>query len=507
MRQVLCTSAAIVALCLAACGTSGTKSADDPTNTDDGNSTKTTTHVATSSTDSFVQLQRVEGKKFVEILEVKALDDGRVLYCSGVKGLVVLDATKPGAARQLHRLKSKLSHQRFPRCQHLAVEGKHVYVTNRGDEVQTTPFVAAFDLSGDSPKEVATFSSKKLSIEGVATSGKHVFVAAHDKGIVILEHLGSSLKQIATLDGFTNAWDIVVNGSTLYVADGKAGLVTVDVATPSKPRIVGRAKYEGNSQSLTFDAKTNTAWVAAGSEGVIAVDVADPATPKVVGSYDSPGSALQVAVANGHAFVADWNDVRVLDIKDRTKPRVVASERIKTGGSYPRVLGVSANKNYAYVGEWTGLYAYKFNPAVLGPDLWLETGRLDFGKIAKGATSDNAVIIENHGTKKLNVRSIEVTGSSAYTITQKQASLEPGAAALIKVTFAPVSGDEARATLVFHSDDPDEPKRQVVLSANKEGKGVGQQSPEVLGKLLRGGDFKLSSLRGKVVVLAYFSTF
>jgi len=491
-------------LCLAACGTSTTSKKPDP-NTRDPASKSTN---AASAADPFVQLQRVDGSKFVEILEVKALADGRVLYCSGVKGLVILDARTPGAAKPIHtKIRSKLSHARFPRCQHLAVEGKYIYVTNRGDEVQTTPFVAAFDDSGATPKEVATYIAKNLSIEGVTAAGKYVYVAAHDRGILVLEHSGASLKQLTNLTGFQNAWAIAAHGNHLYVADGKAGLVVVDVTAPSRPRIVGRAKFDGNSQSLTLDPKTMTAWVAAGSGGVVAVDVSAATRPRVVGSYDSPGSALQVALSNRFLFVADWNDVRVLDIKDRTKPRVVASERIKTGGSYSRVLGVSANKNYAFVGEWTGLYAYEFKPNVAAPDLWLETERMDFGTIAAGKTDKNAVIVENHGNKKLTVNAIEVTGTKSFSIDKTRLTLQPGGVALVHINFAPVNDGEAEARLVFRSDDPDEPSREVVLTGNTETKGVGQQVPEVLGKRLRGGEFKLSSLRGKVVVLAYFSTF
>ncbi len=504
MRHQLGMVAAVAGYFLVACGTSGSNSSGDIERTATG---KPLPSSVVPAGDPFVQEQRVPGSTFVEILEVTALADKRVMYCSGVRGLVILDASDPGTLKPVHKLKSKLSHKRFPRCQHLAVEGKYVYITNRGDEVQTTPFVAAFNVSTDAPKEVATFSTKDVSIEGVAAAGKHVFLAAHDKGLLVLEHRGESLKQIASLGGLQNAWDVVIDGSTLYVADGKAGLVVVDVTTPSKPVITGRARFDGNSQSLTFDASTKTAWVAAGVGGVVAVDTSDKANPKVVGTYDSPGSALQVAVADGYAYVADWNDVRILDIKDRTKPRVVASERIKSPKGYPRVLGVSAYKNYAYIGEWTGLYAYKFDKTVAAPDLWLETERLDFGMVAKGKADKSAVIIENHGTKKLTVSAIEVKGASAFTIDTKNANLAPGSAALIQVTFTPANSDEQKAELVLRSDDPDEPERRVLLSGNKSGKGVGQQSAEVVGKLLAGGDFKLANLRGKVVVLAYFSTF
>lgn len=503
MRRALSVIAA-AGLIGAACGNKSDKRASGPATTDPH---KRPGVARDAGADPLVQLGRVPGSRFVEILEVQALADGRVMYCSGVRGLVVLDARNPRDIKPVHQLRSKLSHPRFPRCQHLAVSGDYVYASNRGDEVQTTPFVAAFEVTARGAREVASYAGKGVSIEGIDAVGKYVYVAAHDQGVLVLERKDGGLDEIARLGGIQNAWDVAAVGPVLYVANGKAGLVSVDISDPSNPSLLGRVSFDGNSQSLSVDTTTNTAWVAAGVEGVVAVDVREPRSPRVVGTYDSPGSALQVTLSGQHAFVADWNDVRVLDIADRTKPRVIATERIKTGGGYPRVLGASAYKNYVYVGEWTGLYAYELKPDARAPDLWVETGRLDFGVVASGSRAKNAVIIENHGTKPLEISSIAVAGAKQFSVDKQRARLEPGGAALVEVVFAASDAKEQRAELVLRSNDPDEAERRVALSANIAGKGVGQLAPDIVGKLLNGKDFRLSELRGKVVVLAYFSTF
>lgn len=486
------------ALLVAACGnTRGGR-----VHTDRGNA-----RAVARPADPLVRLGRVSGSTRVEILEVQALADGRVMYCSGVRGLVIVDARNPRAPRPLHSLRSHLGSARSPRCQHLASRGDYVYITNRGDQVQPTPFVAAFRVTGDTPTEVASFASPGVSIEGIDVAGAHVYVAAHDKGVLVLEHKGDSLVQIASLGGMQNAWDVAAAGKVLYVADGKAGLVSVDVSDPSNPSIRGRVRFDGNSQSVVVDAARNTAWVAAGAAGVVALDISDPAKPTVVGRYDSPGSALQVSLSGRYALVADWNDVRVLDIANRQKPVVIATERVDTGHRFSRVLGVSGYKNYVYVGEWTGLYAYELHPQTKAPNLWVETRELDFGRVAAGRRATEGLIVENHGTAVLDVSAIATTGSTEFATKQQRLHLRPGGAALIEVAFQSAGRGEKHAALVLRSNDPDEAAVRVALTANLEGRGVGQMAPEIIGTLLSGEQLAVSSLRGKVVVLAYFASF
>ena len=46
----------------------------------------------------------------------------------------------------------------------------------------------------------------------------------------------------------------------------------------------------------------------------------------IVGSVDTPSYALGVAVADSHAYVADWGSgLQVIDITDPTSPQLVGS--------------------------------------------------------------------------------------------------------------------------------------------------------------------------------------
>jgi len=457
--------------------------------------------------DPFEHLGRAPGPGFVEILEVRAREDGKVFYCSGVQGLNVLDASNPSELRHLYQMQSSAGSSRYPRCQHLAWSGEIVYMTNKGDEVQPTPFVSAFDLSHLPEQEIARKVFPERPLAGIAAAGDYVYLAAHSEGLLILRRNTATFTEVGAATGLDNALGVEVVGTLAYVADGNGGLAVVDVESPAAPAVLGRVGVGGPAQSVAVDAETQTAWVAAGAAGLVGVDVSDPGAPSVVGSYDSPGSALQVSLGNGHAFIADWNDVRVVDISDRAAPRLVATDRIAAAGDLPRVLGVGALGNHAYVGEWKGLHAFQLHPDRLAPDLWVDTRAIEFGAIDPGTQDADVLIVENQGTARLVISSIEVTGSSAFEVGTEQLVLEPGRLAAIDVIFRPDSGDDEKGAIELTSDDPDEPVRKITVRGNRPGVGVGDAAPEIEVQLLSGGTWKLSEQRGQVVVLAYFATF
>ncbi len=495
---------ALLAIHLAATvGCSGGKNRDpEPVVLDDGAVIPPSEHQ-----DPFVKLSRAPGSSFVEIAEVRARDNGLVYYCSGVQGLIVLDASDPASIKHKYQLVSRFGSETFPRCQHVTWSGDVVYMSNRGDEIQPTPFVTAFDLSGSEPRQLGTYRSNQASLEGVAARGSFLYVARHGAGVIILELVGESFVERGSLAGLDNAWGLAIVDTTLYIADGTGGLVIADVANPDAPSILGRVATGGSAQSVEVDTATMTAWISAGAAGLVGVDVTDTASPTVVGRYDSPGSALQTAVAGDYAFVADWNDVRVVDISDRTAPRLLASERVDTGRGFPRVLGIGALGKVAFLGEWTGLFAYELRPEISAPDLWFEQRAVDFGPVDVGSADAAAVILENHGTAPLVLWAAAATGSDAFTIDRSQLIIPAGERAVLEVLFRPSSAEPTAGTLELWSDDPDEGLREIILTGNNEGVGVGDLVPEIDVALLNGGRWKLSEQRGSVVVLAYFATF
>jgi hypothetical protein len=77
----------------------------------------------------------------------------------------------------------------------------------------------------------------------------------------------------------------------------------IDVSNPSSPREVGA--YDTPGSALGVAVSGTYAYVADGSEGLRVIDVSNPSSPREVGFYDTPGDAWGVAVSGTYAYVAD----------------------------------------------------------------------------------------------------------------------------------------------------------------------------------------------------------
>ena len=450
--------------------------------------------------DPFVPLTRIPGSTFVEIAEARALADGRLLYCTAVRGLQVVDATDPAAPQAIAAILPRLGNPRFGGCQHLAVDGNRVYVTNRGHGNQRTPFVAAIALDGELPREIAAYRSPGRSFEGIAARGSRVYVAMHDAGLGVLDATDEALTERSIIKGpLESAWDVELSNDLLYVTDARGALVIFDIG--HSPQVVGRVETEGTAQAVAVVNKT--AYIAAGAAGLVTVDVSNPAIPRVVSTLDTPGSAVEIAATEQHVFLADWESVRVYDITEPHHPRVIATQRIKTKKPFSRVLSIAARGHHAFIGEWTGMYTYELRPDRAAPAIVLDRATVDFGKRA----GTERIAVENHGRAPLKITKLTTEGS-VFSVGAESMVVAPSELRFIDLAYhpGPVSTPVTGA-LIVDSDDPDDPSVKIPLTACAEGLSVGATAPEVELELLDGGEWRLSEHRGKTVLLAYFATF
>ncbi len=455
--------------------------------------------------DPLVELGRMPGSTFVEVLEVRASSSSdQVYFCSGVQGLNVVDASSPESMIRTHQLASDLGSFSFPRCQHIALAGDFLYYSNKGDEVQPAAFVSAWDISAEPPTELQSWVPPGLSIEGIAAQGNFLYAAAHESGLIILELTSTGLEERGTVEGLGNAWHVAVAGDYAYVADGTS-LVVIDVSDPAAATIVGRAQLTGTGQSVEYDPINERAYVSIGQSGVAIVDVSSPTAPVAVGVADTGGTALQVSVDGDFMAVADWNDVRVYDISDPAATVLRATERLSSSDSFPRVLGVAMRDGVVYAGEWTGFYSLAFDPDRSAPDVFTSERTFEFGNVAIDEQDAVAVIVGNQGTEPLVAWNVEISGP--FTLDHTSAVIAPGELEVFEVLFQPTMLIQEFGILKIWSDDPDDQPMISIVTGNRPGFGVGDEAPEVGAQLLGGGTWQLSEQRGDVVLLAYFATF
>lgn len=199
--------------------------------------------------------------------------------------------------------------------------------------------------------------------------------------------------------GIGMVYDAVMDGSNVYMADDRYGLLIADISDPSAPAMVGGLRSPGYSYSVAADGAL--ACLGAGDTGgiLVTVDVSDPASPTELGQLDlgdwdsapeslemtgsyallgtygtglrivsladpaNPseirsvpvtGACWNIALGDGVAYVDHDNDdqsgVAIVDISDPANASVVGEIRIPNmWGSYNDIRGVYAEGDRLYV--------------------------------------------------------------------------------------------------------------------------------------------------------------
>lgn len=216
--------------------------------------------------DGLELLGRGEGDTFIEILDVVARED--VVYaCTGTQGLTLWDATDGAEPILLaeNAAPPGLAHPSFPRCQHVALsdDGSTAVITNRGDEVQPTPWLWLLDVSDPSAPMPVRGWSGTVSIEGAIIDGSRIYAAAHTRGILVFEDDGG--QELSAVTGYSDAqsdaWQVVRDGATLFAAEGTTGLRIYDLAEDGIS-LRSSLRLPGSSLSTESQGRPSRPWPA-----------------------------------------------------------------------------------------------------------------------------------------------------------------------------------------------------------------------------------------------------
>lgn len=469
------------------------------------------------------RLQGQVGHLHVDEVRYRA-SDAKLFQCSYTFG--VIDAKNAANMRYLaENLKHKIPNdRRSPGCIHLAWDGDVIYTTHRGNLSNPT-FISGWDIStkdsGDGrrmePTQLPVLQEPGESYEGIDVENGVVYVALKSNGLGVYRRnvKTNTLSRVASIAGLGSTWGVRVSNHTAFVTSLEGSLATVDVTNPTQPKLLGKVATGGVSRGLAVDGRM--AYVAAGSEGLVVVDASDLTAPKVVGKAQTRGTAIRVDYSAGHAFVAAWNDARVYDVSQPDRPRFIGAVRLTTDVNYPehgrapvtaRTLGIAANGNDVFVGNWWVPYSYRLYPDRTAPNLVLpeEINLTDFGPVEPGMTSTIPVEIKNQGAAPLTLFNNWMT-EPAFTIAPAQLSIPAGETRRVNLTYKASGSDVEKAILNIWSDDPLQPVRTGFVVGNHEGLGVGKPLPETRITLLDGSEWSSSQVQNKVMLLAYFATF
>jgi len=143
----------------------------------------------------------------------------------------------------------------------------------------------------------------------VVISGNYAYVAANEAGLLVVDISDpANPVVVGTYDTPGTANDVAIWGAYACVADG-GSLRLIDISDPEVP--VPAGSYAVAGQGVTVSG--TLAYVAAGDMGLYVINIENPSSPRFEWSYNTPGAAVGVALYNGHALVADFYDLQIVD--------------------------------------------------------------------------------------------------------------------------------------------------------------------------------------------------
>jgi chitodextrinase len=314
-------------------------SVDTPGTADDVAVSGNTAFVADNSSVQVVNIATPTAPTIVTSLAdtaAAAVVSGNRLYTTDGGSFRVFDITTPAAPTLLNSSNSFGS-------QNLDITGSNVLLADP-DVTSTTgglyienvsslpPVVTAqvYDFNGESGVAV----SGTLAVVGGVKTFKVVSLANPAVPVVT-----GSLT--ATALGGASLINVAINGTTAYALvsvggnPGHTDLVVIDVSTPSAPAIRGRVSLTaGDALALSG----SYAYVAAATAGFAVVNISNPASPTIASTLAfGAGTATDVKVAGGYAYVADSSSLQVVNIANPAAPTIATT--LANSGSAASILG------------------------------------------------------------------------------------------------------------------------------------------------------------------------
>ncbi|NTV99961.1 MAG: hypothetical protein HGA19_01510 [Oscillochloris sp.] len=191
-------------------------------------------------------------------------------------------------------------------------------------------------------------------IEDIAVGADALYLANGAGGFQIASR--DATQQLGTLHTTGMAAAVALDGTRAYLAAAGAdgGLQIVDVSNSASPQLLGSAVAYGSAEDVALT--NGLAYVAEGLGGGIEIfDVSNPSAPGLRGSLITPGTAHGVAVSAGRAYVAGGVcGLQMLDITNSASPRLLGA--VATGGE-AQAVRIAHGRAYVATGA-SGLHVF-----------------------------------------------------------------------------------------------------------------------------------------------------
>ena len=155
--------------------------------------------------------------------------------------------------------------------------------------------------------------------------------------------------ELGSYDTAGNAKGVTLSndGTKAYVADGRNGLVIVDISDPARPIKLGSYDTAGESKDVALSSDGTKAYIADYENGLVIVDISNPAHPTKLGSVNTFGEAKSIILSSDEskAYLADWDHgFLIVDISNPALPIKIGS--YDTGTALNIAVSSDGTKGY-----------------------------------------------------------------------------------------------------------------------------------------------------------------
>lgn len=161
--------------------------------------------------------------------------------------------------------------------------------------------------------------------------------------------------------GDRQAGDVVVHGTTAYLATLSGRLLAFDLRDPARPVLADSLILAADTvHGLALSDDGQVAVVARSAaaperNGLVILDLADPLHPRVLAEYQAtlPAGARSVFLDGRTAFVADnAGTLRIISLATPSAPREVGGWAMNDSGTGRHLRGIHVRDGLAYLAYW-----------------------------------------------------------------------------------------------------------------------------------------------------------
>ncbi len=179
----------------------------------------------------------------------------------------------------------------------------------------------------------------------IAVGGDYLYLSTdHQPSFVVVDISDPTTPTISTevwLTGTT--WDLAFFEDHLYLVNSSGHLYVFDVTDPTDPEEIADIDAFVNPTDIAVD--ENYVYVSSRSEGFFVLELDEFWTPTIIGF--APVWGLDLAVADGYAYMPWDYEVKVVDVTSPQSPQEVATEFLDE-----RVYAVAAVGSRIFVSGW-----------------------------------------------------------------------------------------------------------------------------------------------------------